>query len=278
VSRILIAGCGDVGTQLGLQLVEAGHRVWGLRREPITLPAVLSPIAADLTEVSGLAGLPEGLDFVFYTAAAGTSSEVAYRAVYVDGLRNLLQALEAGGQTPRRFFFTSATSVYGQQQGEWVDETSLTEPNHFSGQRLLEGEQLLGESPFATTVLRLGGIYGPGRDRLIEAVRRGTPCTDSPPLFTNRIHRDDCAGALCHLLHLNAPAELYLGVDHEPAAQCTVMRWLAEHLGVPLPKAQAVADIPTRGNKRCRNTRLIEAGYRFRYPTFREGYAAMLAD
>ena len=280
MARVLIAGCGDVGAELGIRLAGDGHLVWGLRRRGDTLPSAIYPLVADLTKPETLRALPSRLDVVFYTAAPSNSSLDAYQATYVDGVRHLLAALEAQGHTPRRFLFTSSTGVYGQTLGEWVDETSPTDPLHFSGRYLLTGEQVVLDSPFPATVLRLGGIYGPGRTRLIDSVRKGTAvCPDGPPLYTNRIHRDDCAGALQHLMCLPRPAHLYLGVDYEPAEQCTVLRWLALQLGLPPPRRTTTSDLGTRlyrSNKRCSNRKLTATGYEFRYPTFREGYEALL--
>jgi nucleoside-diphosphate-sugar epimerase len=281
MTRVLIAGYGYVGTALGGRLAAAGHEVWGLRRSAAGFPPGVHSVAADLTKPQTLRHLPRDLEVVFYTAAADGADEAAYRAIYVDGLRHLLEALVEQRQAPRRVVFTSSTAVYAQSHGEWVDETSPTEPQHFTGRRVLEGERLLLTSPFSATVLRLGGIYGPERVSLIERLRQGLAvCRDGPPVYTNRIHRDDCAGALHHLMTLPQPEALYLGVDHEPADQCDVLRWLAAQLGVAPPKLDAIVEDETRRprtNKRCRNTKLVASGYTFRYPTFRDGYAALLA-
>jgi nucleoside-diphosphate-sugar epimerase len=282
MANILIAGCGYVGTALGVRLVGAGHAVWGLRRSAEGLPSGIHHLEADLTAPETLQELPPGLDVVFYTAAPNGADDTAYRAIYVDGLRHLLEALARQGQAPRRVLFTSSTAVYAQSAGEWVDETSPTEPRHFTGSRVLEGERLLLAGPFPATVLRFGGIYGPGRTSLIERVRQGLAhCRDGPPLYTNRIYRDDCAGALHHLMSLSMPDSLYIGVDHKPADHCDVLRWLADQLGAPLPRVEASPDVDTRRhrtNKRCSNAKLVAAGYVFRYPTFREGYGALLAE
>src|SRR5690606_26975911 len=111
----------------------------------------------------------------------------------------------------RRFAFTSSTGVYGQSDGGWVDETSPAEAQGFSGRWIREGEKLLEASPCETVSLRLGGIYGPGRARLIGTVRDGSAViTDGPPRYLNLNHRDDCAAALEHLLFLDNPAPVYL--------------------------------------------------------------------
>lgn len=281
MARVLIAGCGDVGSALGVMLHQAGFEVWGLKRNPAGLPRGISGIAANLIDPASLEKLPPRLDYVVYTAAAGGYSEDRYRAAYADGIDNLLNALQRQGQQLQRIVFTSSTSVYAQHQGEWVDETSPAEASTFAGRCLRQGEALLWQGPYPAIVIRFGGIYGPGRTRLLDNLRRGTAtCVDDPPLYTNRIHRDDCAAALKHLLELPAPEPLYLGVDDEPARQCEVLSWLAQRLGVPgptvVPRASAEA-AAMRANKRCRNHRLRASGFRFCYPSYREGYEALLA-
>jgi nucleoside-diphosphate-sugar epimerase len=282
MANILIAGCGYVGTALGLRLAAAGHMVWGIRRSAEGLPSGIHHLAADLTAPETLQDLPPALDVVFYTAAPNGSEEAAYRAIYVDGLRHVLEALVRQHQSPRRVLLTSSTAVYAQSAGEWVDETSPTEPQHFSGRRVLEGERVLLDGPFPATVLRLGGIYGPGRTSLIERVRQGlATCREGTTLYTNRIHRDDCAGALHHLMTLPQPDSCYIGVDHEPADYCDLLRWLASQLGAPPPRVEASSGVDSRRhrtNKRCRHDKLMASGYIFHYPTFREGYAALLAQ
>ncbi|NJD68335.1 MAG: NAD(P)-dependent oxidoreductase [Candidatus Methylomirabilota bacterium] len=280
MANILIAGCGYVGTALGFLLAGEGHTVWGLRRHPETLPSGIRPLAADLTSPDTLQGLPSTIDYVFYSAAPDTHDDAAYRAVYVEGLRNLLNALTAQRATPRRIFLTSSTGVYGESSGAWVDESSPTQPAEFGGIRLLEGERLLLDGPFPATVLRLGGLYGPGRASLIEQVRHGRIAWDNEsPVYFNRIHRDDAAGALRHLMLLAAPDPIYVGVDHEPTTLAVLLDWLAEALGVPPTRPSESTTVRTArhpANKRCCNARLVASGYVFRYPTFREGYTALL--
>lgn len=283
--RILVAGCGYVGSALAERLSAQGHTVFALRRSDGPWPAGARGVRADLADPESLAALPQRLDVVVYAAAADGFDDGRYRAAYVDGPRNLIDALSRAGQSLRRFLFTSSTAVYAQQEGEWVDESSPTEPGGFSGRRLLEGEAVVRGAPWPGVVLRLGGIYGPGRTRLVEGVRSGRArLRTGPPLYTNRIHRDDCAGALAHLLALPRPDPVYVGVDREPADEADVLRWLAARLGVPAPPvAEDGSEIPTggaprraRGSKRCSSALLVASGYAFRFPTFREGYAALI--
>jgi nucleoside-diphosphate-sugar epimerase len=282
MTNILIAGCGYVGSALARVRVERGDNVFGLRRTPIDLPSGVVAIAADLAVPRSLADLPGRLDVVIYAASPGGRDDAYYRTAYVEGLRNLLAALSAQDQHPRRIVFVSSTGVYGQTRGEWVDETSPTEPTHFSGRRLLEAEALLRASAHPSVVLRLGGIYGPRRTRLIEDVRQGRAAiARGGPHYTNRIHRDDCVGALDHLIELADPAPCYLGVDSDPEEEAVVLRWLAGVLGASPPR-EASRDEPRgarrSGSKRCRNALLVSSGYSFKYPSYREGYIAVLAE
>jgi len=278
-ARILIAGCGYVGTALAARLAGEGHEVFALRRSEGPPLAGVTWLRADLLDIDALRGLPPRIARVVYSASAGGGDDRAYRSAYVDGLRYLLAALD--GHPVERVVFTSSTGVYAQMDGGWVDEQSPAEPEHFSSKRLLEGEHLVLHSRFSATVVRFAGIYGPGRTRLLDSVRRGDAVIpDGPPVYSNRIHRDDCAGVLRHLLFLDRSDALYVGADHEPAEAGTLLRWLAAALGAPAPRTELVADAGHRygraSNKRVKNARLLASGYSFRYPTFREGYKSLM--
>jgi len=272
---VLIAGCGDLGTEAGLRFAAAGHRVVGWRRSPGKLPAQLEGAAVDLA--GELPSIPADTEIVVMATAAAARTEAAYRSAYVDALRNLLDALERDGVRPRRLLFVSSTAVYGENDGGTVDERTPARPASATGRILLEAEELLHARVPSGVALRLGGIYGPGRTRLIDQVRSGTAVVPDPPRPTNRIHRDDAAAAIVHLTTaVEAPEPVYLGVDEEPAELGEVLRFLAAELGVPEPPTGP--DTSSRGgDKRCSSARLAATGFRFRYPTFREGYRAVLA-
>lgn len=278
MSKVLIAGCGDVGCALGLRLAAAGHEVVGVRRNAASLPPQIRGVAADLTRPDSLRALPRDAQVLVYSAAADGFSEEAYERAYVQGLGNVLDALHQSRLT--RILFTSSTSVYGQDDGEWVNEDSETRPPGFSGRTLLRAEALLAghaaRCAARACAVRFGGIYGPGRTRLLDRVRAGAGC-DPGPIWTNRIHRDDCAGVLAHLLQIPATAPVVLAVDCEPAPQCRVMDWMADQLHCDRPPRLHAGMRRRGGNKRCSNRRLLESGFRFCYPSFREGYASMLA-
>ncbi len=278
MQRLLIAGCGDIGIHLGKSVAAHGVEVFGLRRNPSAIPAPIHPLTADLTDSASLARvLPECLDAAIYIATPGRFEDTAYRLAYVEGLRNLLATLDASGQRLRRLVFVSSTSVYGVTDGSWVDEDTPAEPAGFSGARLREAERLLERSPHDNVVVRFGGIYGPGRERMLRRVREGRPVVDTPPQYTNRIHRDDCSGVLAHLLNLDDPASLYLAVDDHPCPMAELTDWLADTMKLPRPPHVSGDAGGIRGsNKRCSNRRLRASGFEFRYPDYRAGYRQIL--
>jgi nucleoside-diphosphate-sugar epimerase len=277
---ILLAGCGDLGTEAGLRFAAAGHQVVGWRRSPDKLPDEIAGAAADLSTAE-LPPVPADTTVVVIAVAADGPTEEAYRSAYVNGAAHVLDALARDRITPERVLFVSSTAVYGDAAGAWIDESVTPEPGGFSGRIMREAEDLLlkrldgtGTTP---VVLRLGGIYGPGRTRLIDQVRTGTAAIPDQPRFTNRIHRDDAASAIVHLSTMaGEPAPVYLGVDNDPAELGDVLRFLAAELGMAVPPTAALGDA-RGGNKRCSNALLRGTGFSFKYPSFREGYRDILA-
>ena len=274
MARVLIAGCGYVGGELGRRLAERGDLVWGLKRRPEDLADGVAPLACDLTRPETLSELPANIDAVVFAAGSDVSSPDAYSAIYVTGLGNLLAALQRQDQHPSRVLVVTSTAVYAQHDGEHVDEVSPAEPSSFQGRAMLASEQIALASSFDTAVVRFGGIFGPGRTRVIEQLRRRALKIPAGTSYTNRIHRDDCAGVLEHLLDAPNVDTIYVGSDCEPATRREVVDWISDRLGVErAPEDPAAA---ASLNKRCSSRRLLASGYRFKDPTYREGYGALI--
>lgn len=278
---LLIAGCGDVGGRLAQRLIMAAWTVYGLRRDVTQLPAAVLPVAADLQLAACPATWPDGsLDYLVYCATPSQHDEAGYRAAYVEGLRHVLAWLAEHGQRPKRLLFVSSSGVYGQQDGEWVDERSPAEAQSYSARIMREAEQLALASGLPATTLRLTGIYGPGRNWLLKQAREGYRVASEPPLYGNRIHADDAAGLLAFLLQADAGGvaleECYIGVDDEPAPLHEVVGWLRAQLGVSHWSEQST--VRRSGSKRCSNARARALGWVPQYPSYREGYAVLLRD
>ncbi len=280
MAQVVIAGCGYVGNALARMLIADGHEVFGIRRDPSKLAKGVKAIRGDLADPRSFGPAPQRVEYVVFAVAADETTEQAYRRAYLDGLAGLLEWLANEGQRPKRIVMTSSTSVYGQRRGEHIDEESPTHPTQFRGETLLASERLLAASGMSTVVVRLGGIYGPERESLLDRAVAGELRIRPTEHFTNRIHRDDAAGLVRHLLFHAAPAPLYLGVDNEAAEESQLHAFVAKELGLPEPPLVEKEGANRRrqgvGSKRCSNRRARESGYKFRYPTFKEGYGALI--
>ncbi|MFC5435767.1 SDR family oxidoreductase [Rhodanobacter umsongensis] len=272
--RILLAGCGDLGERAAQRLRARGDEVWALRRQPPARDGHgIHWLRGDLTDPASLRDLPAGITRLVYLPAPATRDKAAYRAIFVDGLRHLLDALDR--RKLAQVLFVSSSAVYGEHDGDWVDEATPPHPLGFNGAVLLEAEQWLAEQSLPSTVLRLAGLYGPGRLQLIERLRAGQlRVPRETPHWANRIHIDDAAAAVAHLLQLKSPQPLYLGVDDTPMPLDELYDFLAALIDAPLA-AEGAAPAGV-GSKRLRNARLRASGWAPQWPDAREGYAALL--
>ena len=279
VPSLLIAGCGDIGCRVGLRLAAQGWSVRGLRRHVAALPSGIAPLQGDLQSAQCPPDWPSGrIDYLLYAVAASQHDAAGYRAAYVDGLRHLLGWLRQYGQRPRRLLFVSSTAVYGQTDGEWIDEDAPCEPQGFAGQIMLEAERLALGSGLPASVVRLAGLYGPHSRLLLDQVCAGLRVQSEPPQYANRIHRDDAAALLAYVLQAAAAGrelqDCYLGVDDAPVALHEVVNWLRGQLGISHWAEQTLAR--RAGSKRCSNARARALGWAPAYPSYREGYAGLL--
>ncbi|MCB1676431.1 MAG: epimerase [Halioglobus sp.] len=276
---VLIVGCGDLGVRSGLRLLAGGWDVAGVRRDPTRLPEGFTAYAADYT-VPGSLDFAAGLrpDYVLAIFKPTDRSQAGYQRGYTAAAANLLAGL--GGHSPRAVVMVSSTRVFAQDSGGWVDEDSALTTSDPQAQAIIEAERVLLESAHSACVVRFAGIYGAPQGRLLSRIARGELCAPRPRRYGNRIHRDDCAGFLVHLLQLDAAgaslAPLYIGADDCPAEQFEVESWLARQLGVDArPGQQAPAPA---AHRRCSNRRLRDTGYILRYPDYRSGYSAVLRE
>lgn len=278
--RILFLGFGDIAQRCAWRLISRGYPCTGVRRQHQTVTGVTS-IQGDCRDRATLTKLlSQRFDVMVMTMTPSEMNDLGYRQAYVEVTQALLHALAQQTYQPRLVIFVSSTSVYGQKQGEWVDETTPTLPVRFNGKRLLEAENLLLSSSYPMCILRCSGIYGPGRNHLIKQVIAGLGATAEPIVYTNRIHADDCAGFIVHLIERQCrqPIDnLYVVTDCNPAPLHQVKQWLAKQLRLPTGhlKPQPL-NRNMRSHKRCKNRRLLATGYPLQYPSYREGYTALL--
>jgi nucleoside-diphosphate-sugar epimerase len=223
-----------------------------------------------------LRDLPKDITHVLYAAAPNARTEADYRAVYRNGLEHLLQAVASPAL--QRVLFVSSTAVYGDHGAQWIDEETPTAPKSFNGRVLFETEQWLHSqsAQFETISLRLSGIYGPGRSHLLDRLRTGqatAPAAESH--WVNRIHIEDAATAVLHLMNLSKPQPIYVVTDSTPLPMRVLYDALAKLVGGPIPPEGAA---PTSvGSKRLSNARLRGSGFSFKWPDSRIGHAALVS-
>lgn len=274
----LIVGCGDLGIRTGRILQRQQWSVAGLCRNPSRLPGGFGQHAADYTlpgdlEIAG----KQQPDFVLATFTPSDRTMQGYQQGFTGAAGNLLRGL--GEHKPRLLIMASSTRVYAESQGGWVDEDSPLEREEPMARAIVEAEEVLLQNLPRVTVVRFGGIYGSPGGRLLQRVKNGELCPADPPHYTNRIHREDCAGFLAHLFTAAAAgtklAPVYTAVDDLPASRAEVEHWLREEMAVtqPIRETTAIA----RSHRRCRNNLLHQSGYQLLYPDYRSGYRALIS-
>ncbi|MGH7954025.1 MAG: SDR family oxidoreductase [Limisphaerales bacterium] len=285
--RVLIIGCGYVGLSLGAELARLDHEVYGLRRnvasENELKGAGIQPFFADVTKPETLEKLPREFDWVINCVAAGGDAGNYWR-VYLEGTKNLIECFAPN--PPKKFLYTSSTSVYGQNDGSTVKESSPAEPISETSKILVETERILldafQQKKFPAVILRVAGIYGPERGHWFRQFLKNEARVEGDgSRVLNMIHRDDLVGCIAAALKSGRAGEIYNAVDDEPVSQMNFFQWLAGAVGKYPP--ESVPENPDenrkRGvtNKRVSNRKLkMELGYQFKYPNFRKGYSAEL--
>ena len=251
-----------------------GHAVAALTRSDETAKRFadrgLTPVVGDVTDPASLAELPAA-DVVLHAIGYDRSAGVDRGEAVLGGLRNVLDS-PAGDA--RRWVFVSTTSVFGQSDGEWVDEQSPTEPDAENGRVALAAERLLRRARPDAAVVRLSGLYGPGRVlRKAEAVRSGEPVAGRADAWLNLIHADDATDAVDRLAGHPSPPPLLLVNDDRPLTRADYYTLLADRLGGPPPTFTGTGGRTGDGlGKRCRNERAKSAlGWTPRFPTAAEG-------
>ena len=283
--RVLIVGCGYVGVPLGAELVQLGHEVFGLRRNLAAKnelkAAGIQPLFGDVTKPDELKNLPHDFDWVVNCIAAGGDAK-HYREVYFNGTKNLIEWLAPN--PPKKFVYTSSTSVYAQNDGSPVNESSPTEPTAETSKILVETEKILldaaAQKKFLAVILRVAGIYGPDRGHWFKQFLKGSAHFEGDGArFLNMIHLDDLIGCIIAALKSGRAGQIYNAADDEPVSQLHFFQWLAQAVDKPLPPSapENPGENRRRGvtNKRVSNRKLkMELGHPFKYPNFRIGYSA----
>jgi nucleoside-diphosphate-sugar epimerase len=271
----LILGCGYLGARVAALWQQQGRRVHAATRNAAHLPANVEPILCDVLDPASLRSQP-AVDTVLYAIGFDRASGASMRAVYVDGLANVLAQLPR----PKRFIYISSSSVYGQTDGGWVDESAVTEPNEASGQIVLEAERVLRAQLPEAIILRFAGIYGPGRLLRRQTIEKGDPIVGDADKWLNLIHVEDGARVVLAAEERAEPGRVYNVCDDHPVRRRYFYAALARLLHAPeprfvLPASDQPAPPHEKANRRLNNRRMKEdLQVRLRYPDYEQGLRA----
>lgn len=267
--KVIIAGCGFLGEAAADLFSGAGWDVLGLCASEDSASRLAGkpwPVrAVDISQPHSFAPGWQGADALIHCASSGKGGPDAYRAVYLEGLLNLVAALR-----PRRTLFTSSTSVYAQTDGSWVDENSPAQPDRETGRILRDAEGVALAS--GGYVARLSGLYGPGRSVLLRKFLSGEARLEERARWINQVHRDDAAQAIFHLFAVRAAPGIYNVSDQTPATQREVYGWIAEFFSRPLPPPGEPDFNRKRGwtSKRISTEKLRASGWAPAFPGYRD--------
>lgn len=284
---ILIFGCGYLGRRVAMACAANGRQVFSVTRSQDTADEFREkgwqPIIADITKPDSLGDLPE-TDCVLFAVGFDRTVGIPIEDVYVTGLKNVLGRLPRFSNERQRFIYISSTGVYGQTNGDWVDEDSPCQPERVGGKACLAAEELLQSSQFgnASVILRLAGIYGPGRVPRQKDIIADGEITAATSGFLNLIHVEDAANIVLAAEARATPPALYVVSDGHPVLRGEYYRELGSQLGVPDLKINEVdADSPAgqraRASKRIKSDRVRdELRLSLNYGDYRIGLADSL--
>jgi nucleoside-diphosphate-sugar epimerase len=273
----LIIGCGYLGQRIAALWCAHNHRVFATTRSKARADEWhalgLQPILCDVLGPASLRSLPR-VESIAYCIGLDRSTGVSMHSLYVGGLANVLAALP---QPAPRIVYVSSTSVYGQTDGEEVDESATTEPQGESGKVVLEAERLLRARLPSAVILRFAGIYGPGRLMRGQAIKAGEPIVGDAEKWLNLIHVEDGAAVVVAADERAAPGSIYNVSDGFPVRRRVFYTKLAGVLRSPQPRFiplphGAVVPPQERGCRQIVSRRMLEElGVTLRYPDYEAG-------
>jgi len=284
----LIVGCGYLGRRVAQLWLAQGHRVFGTTRSQKRADELsrqgIEPVICDVLDRDSLRNIPLS-PTVLYCVGFNRSAGPSMRELYVDGLRNFFSST-SWDRGPGKFIYISSTGVYGQCQGEEVDEAAPTEPLEESGRVVLEAEQvvrsLCHHEDGQFLILRFAGIYGPGRVIRRHAIETGEPLIGAPDQWLNLIHVEDGAAVVIAADAKPAAHSVFNVSDDRPVKRRDFYTRMARLLGAPAPRfvpPEPGQPLPPheRANRRIVNRRMREElGVPLRYPSYEEGLPASL--
>ena len=280
---VMIAGCGYLGQTLALQLLNDSHRVIGVKRHTLQHPDLQADddftfMLADIANLR-LQDI-EPADIAVYCPSPDTADIASYQTTYLTNAKHMLSLCYQAQKKPT-FIYLSSTGVYHTNDGSWVDENTHCDPTDARYQAIIQAEHILTKAYHRTIIVRSSGIYGPNRYPLLQALLKQQSHVCHRTRYSNRVHVTDLARAIYHIMHLKQPDALYVVSDTSPTPINHIIAWLSTTLGKAIPEARvdhSEDQNDHKTNKRVSSQRLIETGFHFEYPSYKQGFKSILHD
>ena len=276
-TKVLIVGCGQLGFSVAKNIDPHIFKLYGFSRSLKKSPPSIEMHQVDILKTETIDTIQSiNPEIIIYAVSADTQSVESYQDHYVGGLKKTYEAI-LNLDHFKHLFFVSSTRVYGQKTTKILSELDIAEPSDYGGEALMEAETIAYQLKEKATVLRLSGIYGPNRTRMIQLAQSNPGNWPATNNWSNRIHEEDAARFIVFLMNKIVRQEsiepLYLVTDGEPTKQYDVLTWIRKYLKLTTD----TIEIPiVEGGKQLRSVLLNQTGFTLKYPDFTYGYKAMI--
>lgn len=276
-TKVLIVGCGQLGFTVAKNIDCHIFKLYGFSRSLKKSPSSIEMHQADILKTETIDTIKSiNPEIIIYAVSADAQSVESYQDHYVVGLKKTYKAILDLDHF-KHLFFVSSTRVYGQKTTKILSEFDVAQPSDYGGEALMEAETIARQLKEKTTILRLSGIYGPTRTRMIQLAQSNPGNWPATNNWSNRIHEEDAARFIVFLMNKIVRQEsiesLYLVTDGEPTKQYDVLTWIRKHLKL----STDTIEIPiVEGGKQLRSVLLNQTGFTLKYPDFTYGYKAMI--
>ena len=275
--KVLIIGCGQLGFSIVNNADPDVFKLYGFSRSLRKSPASIEMHQVDILKTEAIDVIklinPE---IIIYAVSADTQSIESYQDHYVVGLKKTYEGILELDHF-KHLFFVSSTRVYGQKTTKILSELDIAEPSDYGGEALMEAETVARQLKDKATILRLSGIYGPNRKRMIQLAQSNPGNWPATNNWSNRIHEEDAARFIVFLMKrimMNESIEpLYLVTDGVPTKQYDVLTWIRNRLQLTTD----TIELPIlESGKQLQSVLLNQTGFVLKYPDFTYGYEAII--
>lgn len=266
--KVLIIGCGKLGTRLAEILNAEGHQIWALKRHPEHLPSFINPLQGDLSYPPEIEWTV--FDLIYVVISPDQRDRLAYQELYEVKFPALVRILRNQLKPSQTIIFVSSTHIYSENQGNWINHKTEARAYDYRSQALLTAEKSLLDSNKLIRIVRFSGLYDQNATFIFNQLQAGK--LENAGDYSNRIHREDAARFLAYLTTYSGNETEFLASDNEPVKKGVLISWLADQCGLPQPQFEK----NQISGKRCDNRSMLDSGFVLVYPNYQAGYRTLI--